>query len=37
VRAFDEDTGNVLWTGNIAGQSLGIPAMYEAKAASSLS
>jgi quinoprotein glucose dehydrogenase len=31
VRAFDEDTGKVLWTGNIAGQSLGIPAMYQAK------
>ena len=31
VRAFDEDTGRVLWTGSIAGQSLGIPAMYEAK------
>ena len=29
VRAFDEDTGKVLWTGNIAGQSLGIPAMYQ--------
>ncbi len=29
VRAFDEDTGRVLWTGKIAGQSLGIPAMYE--------
>ena len=28
VRAFDEDTGRVLWTGPIAEQSLGIPAMY---------
>jgi quinoprotein glucose dehydrogenase len=31
VRAFDEDTGKVLWSGKIAGQSIGIPAMYEAK------
>ena len=31
IRAFDEDTGKVLWTGTIAGQSLGIPAMYQVK------
>jgi quinoprotein glucose dehydrogenase len=31
VRAFDEDTGKVLWTGNIAEQSLGIPEMYTYK------
>jgi quinoprotein glucose dehydrogenase len=31
VRAFDADTGQVLWTGTIAGQSLGIPAVYEVK------
>jgi quinoprotein glucose dehydrogenase len=31
VRAFDEDTGQVLWTGNIAEQSLGIPEMYTHK------
>jgi quinoprotein glucose dehydrogenase len=31
VRAFDEDTGKVLWTGTIAGQSLGIPTMYQVK------
>ena len=31
VRAFDEDTGKVLWTGPIAEQSLGIPEMYTAK------
>jgi quinoprotein glucose dehydrogenase len=29
ARAFDEDTGKVLWTGKIAGQSLGIPSMYQ--------
>jgi quinoprotein glucose dehydrogenase len=29
VRAFDEDTGKVLWTGTIAGQSIGIPTMYQ--------
>jgi quinoprotein glucose dehydrogenase len=30
VRAYDEDTGAVLWTGTVAGSSIGIPAMYEA-------
>jgi glucose dehydrogenase len=30
VRAYDEDTGQVLWTGAVAGSSIGIPAMYEA-------
>jgi quinoprotein glucose dehydrogenase len=30
VRAFDEDTGHVLWTGTLSGSSRGIPAMYEA-------
>jgi quinoprotein glucose dehydrogenase len=28
VRAYDEDTGKVLWEGKTAGQSLGIPEMY---------
>jgi quinoprotein glucose dehydrogenase len=31
VRAYDEDTGQVLWTGAIPGSSSGIPASYEAK------
>jgi quinoprotein glucose dehydrogenase len=30
VRAYDEDTGQVLWTGTVAGSAIGIPAMYEA-------
>ena len=29
VRAFDEDNGNVLWTGTLPTGSEGIPAMYE--------
>jgi quinoprotein glucose dehydrogenase len=29
VRAYDEATGQVLWTGKLPGQSEGIPAMYE--------
>ena len=31
ARAYDEDTGKVLWKGKVAGQSIGIPAMYESK------
>jgi quinoprotein glucose dehydrogenase len=30
IRAYDEDTGKVLWTAQLPGQSQGIPAMYEA-------
>ena len=30
VRAYDEETGKVLWTAKLPGQSEGIPAMYEA-------
>jgi quinoprotein glucose dehydrogenase len=29
IRAYDADTGNVLWTAKLPGQSRGIPAMYE--------
>lgn len=29
IRAYDEDTGEVLWTAQLPGQSQGIPAMYE--------
>ncbi len=29
IRAYDEETGKVLWTGTIGGTSTGIPAMYE--------
>ena len=29
IRAYDEDTGKVLWTGDLPGQARGIPAMYE--------
>ena len=29
ARAYDVDTGKVLWTGTVAGQSIGIPTMYE--------
>ena len=31
VRAYDEDTGNVLWTGTLPGSASGIPVSYEAK------
>ncbi len=31
ARAYDEDTGKVLWKGKVAGQSIGIPTMYESK------
>ena len=31
VRAYDEETGKVLWTGTIPGSASGIPASYEAK------
>jgi quinoprotein glucose dehydrogenase len=30
IRAYDEETGQVLWTAKLPGQSQGIPAMYEA-------
>jgi quinoprotein glucose dehydrogenase len=30
IRAYDADTGKVLWTAALPGQSRGIPAMYEA-------
>jgi len=29
VRAYDEETGKVLWTKEIGGSSRGVPAMYE--------
>jgi quinoprotein glucose dehydrogenase len=29
IRAYDEDTGQVLWTGSLPGSARGIPAMYE--------
>ena len=31
VRAYDEDTGKILWEGPVAGSSIGIPVMYESK------
>jgi len=31
VRAYDEDTGQVLWTGRLPGTASGIPVSYEAK------
>jgi quinoprotein glucose dehydrogenase len=31
LRAYDEDTGKVLWTGTFAGTSRGVPVMYEAQ------
>ena len=31
VRAYDEDTGDVLWTGTIGGTTSGVPVSYEAK------
>ncbi len=31
LRAYDEDTGRVLWTGTFAGTSRGVPVMYESK------
>ena len=31
LRVYDEMTGQVLWTGNFAGQSRGVPVMYESK------
>jgi quinoprotein glucose dehydrogenase len=30
VRAYDEDTGQVLWTGNFVGSTAGVPVGYEA-------
>lgn len=31
LRAYDEDTGRVLWTGNLAGGSRGVPVVYTSK------
>jgi len=31
VRAYDEDTGKVLWTGTFAGNAPGVPVSYESK------
>jgi quinoprotein glucose dehydrogenase len=31
VRAYDEDTGQVLWTGRFTGSTSGVPVSYEAK------
>jgi quinoprotein glucose dehydrogenase len=31
ARAYDVDTGKVLWKGKTAGQSIGIPTMYESQ------
>jgi outer membrane protein assembly factor BamB len=31
LRAYDEMTGKVLWTGSFAGTSRGVPVMYESK------
>ena len=31
LRAYDEDTGKILWTGPLPGASRGVPVMYEAK------
>ena len=31
LRAYDEDSGRVLWTGTLPGASRGVPVMYEAK------
>jgi hypothetical protein len=31
LRAYDEETGQVLWSGNFAGASRGVPVMYESK------
>ena len=31
MRAYDEDTGEVLWTGTLPGPSSGVPVTYEAK------
>ena len=31
LRAYDEDTGKVLWMGNFAGSSRGVPVIYESK------
>jgi quinoprotein glucose dehydrogenase len=30
IRAYDQETGKVVWTANLPGQSHGFPAMYEA-------
>ena len=31
VRAYDEDTGEVLWTGTFRGTTSGVPVSYEAR------
>jgi quinoprotein glucose dehydrogenase len=31
VRAYDEDTGQVLWTGTFTGSTSGVPVMYESR------
>jgi glucose dehydrogenase len=31
VRAYDEDTGQVLWTGTFRGSTSGVPVSYESK------
>ena len=31
VRAYDEDTGKVLWTGTFTGSTSGVPVSYEAQ------
>ena len=31
LRAYDEETGKVLWTGSFAGSSRGVPVMYESR------
>jgi quinoprotein glucose dehydrogenase len=31
VRAYDEDTGDVLWTGSFSGSTSGVPVSYESK------
>jgi quinoprotein glucose dehydrogenase len=31
ARAYDVDNGKVLWKGKVAGQAIGIPAMFESK------
>ena len=31
LRAYDEETGKVLWTGRLPGNSRGVPVMYESK------
>ena len=37
VRAYDEDTGKVLWTGTFRGSTSGVPVSYERRAGSTSS